>query len=120
MKDQDLVAVIATRGRAYSQKNGRRVALQLFSKDSTLMDKLCATYGGQSYRHGSGRLWIVGKGTELRTIWQVLEPKLEGQRPPRFAPLYKYVGDTHDVDVAEPPGDNRTSEAVEDDRSVPA
>lgn len=67
--------IVWERGRAYLYK-GKYPQLIVFTTSKTELDDLKQAFGGHSYAHGSGFIWVLSKRKELATLMQKMKPFL--------------------------------------------
>lgn len=78
-------------GRAYKNKDGKRITLHVFSKQAVKLDQVCRLLGGNYYRHGSGFLWIMGNKSQLVKVYQLVRPSLiDINTPHKLQTLLEY------------------------------
>jgi len=67
--------IVLERGHAYLYR-GKYPQLQVFTTKEIELDVLKRTFGGHSYRHGSGFVWVLSKRVELAAFMQKISPHL--------------------------------------------
>lgn len=68
--------LVAGRGRAYRKRKANQVTVFVFTKSLTECDLLEGCFGGNHFKHGSGRYWYLGKQTDLCRMFVEVRPYL--------------------------------------------
>lgn len=59
--------LVLERGRGYLYK-GKYPQLVIFTRSKTDIDRLIRTYGGNSYKHNSGMIWMLSRRQGLKQL----------------------------------------------------
>jgi hypothetical protein len=87
---------IAAHGRSYRSHKGKRVTLQIFTKQVRKLEEVRRLFGGNYYRHLSGFIWAVSKKDVLIQVARAVQPVVvDGHR---LGVLLEYL-EVHDAPV---------------------
>ena len=71
---KDPYDTLQQKGRGYITK-GKYPRIHVFSRSVMELDRLKREFGGNSYRHGSGHLWVFSGGKAIKDLIVKLEAK---------------------------------------------
>lgn len=67
------IDIVLEKGRGYMYKS-RYPQVVVFSTSGAEIDKLIQAFGGHSYKHGTGRVWIVSRRAQLSALAEKMRP----------------------------------------------
>ena len=65
--------IVRERGRAYLYK-GKYPQLTVFTKSVTELDILIQTFGGHSYKHKCGYVWLISRRSQIKKLMAKIMP----------------------------------------------
>lgn len=74
----DPAEIILARARTYAYR-ARYLQVQVFTKYVTETDLLIQTYGGHSYKHGTGFIWMLSNREAVIKLVRAVEDRLPSE-----------------------------------------
>jgi len=69
------IEIVIAKARGYLYR-GKYPQLIIFTKDVIEIDKLLREFGGNTYRHGTGHVWVLSHRVQLKVLMEKIRPHL--------------------------------------------